>query len=228
MARLARPAYPSSGEPLPAPLPPETRTVGQLVGETVKLYSQRFWPALALGVLPAALTIGVAQLSRPLTFALVPTVGALVLSASYCGAVCLVSDVRPPAGRLLRGVTVGALVFLPVPFLVIVFILPGIAWLALTGLAVPAALVERRGFGAALARGVRLGRVDFVHAFGSLFALALVVFLSQSVLILLLHNTGDAALWVAAFLAEVVLSPVLFLGTALLYVDQAARDALTR
>jgi hypothetical protein len=225
---MARPSYPGAGEPLPAPLPPESRTVGQLVGETVKLYSQRFWPALALGVLPAALTVGVAQLSRPLTFVLVPTVGAVALSASYCGAICLVGDVRPPVGRLLQGLAVGALVFVPVPFLVILFILPGIAWLALTGLAVPAVLVENRGLRSALVRGFTLGRVDFVHAFGSLFALALVVFLTQSVLILLLHNTGDAALWVAAFLAEVVLSPVLFLGTALLYVDQAAREAVAR
>ena len=31
-------------EPLPPPLPPETRTVGQLVAETLKLYGRHFWP----------------------------------------------------------------------------------------------------------------------------------------------------------------------------------------
>ena len=34
----------------PAPLPPETRTVGQLVAETLQLYGAAFWPSLALGL----------------------------------------------------------------------------------------------------------------------------------------------------------------------------------
>jgi uncharacterized membrane protein len=38
-----------------------------------------------------------------------------------------------------------------------------------------------------------------------------------------LRGFGDAAASVALFLASVVLSPVLFVGAALLYVDQAAR-----
>ena len=39
--------------PLPPPLPPENRTVGQLVAETLKLYGNHFWVALALGAGPA-------------------------------------------------------------------------------------------------------------------------------------------------------------------------------
>ena len=31
---------------LPPPLPPETRTVGQLVAESIRLYGARFWPSL--------------------------------------------------------------------------------------------------------------------------------------------------------------------------------------
>ena len=38
---------------MPPPLPPETRTVGQLVAESLKLYGARFWPSLALGIGPA-------------------------------------------------------------------------------------------------------------------------------------------------------------------------------
>jgi hypothetical protein len=228
VTRLARSSYPRAGEPLPAPLPPESRTVGQLVGETLKLYSQQFWASMSLGVLPAALTIGVAQLSRRTELIVVPTAGAIVLSASYAAAVCLVNGIRPRAATLARAVAIGAVVFVPFPFLVILFVLPGLAWLALTGLSVPAVLVEGHGFREAFVRGLRLARADYVHALGSICALALVVFLTQSVLILLLHNTGDAALWVAAFLAEVVLAPVLFLGAALLYVDQAARLDLRR
>ena len=40
---------------------------------------------------------------------------------------------------------VAVIVFLPVPLLVAVFILPGVIWLAVFGLAVPAVLVEKRG-----------------------------------------------------------------------------------
>ena len=43
--------------------------------------------------------------------------------------------------------------------------LPGIAWFALVGLAVPAAMTEDLGVRAALRRGLELGRADFAHAF---------------------------------------------------------------
>jgi hypothetical protein len=42
-------------------------------------------------------------------------------------------------------------------------------------------------------------------------------------LVFLLRGTGNAALTTASFLAVVVVSPLLFIGTALLYVDQSAR-----
>jgi hypothetical protein len=45
-------------------------------------------------------------------------------------------------------------------------------------------------------------------------------------LILLLRDTGDQAVAVATFLADLVLSPLLFVGAAMLYVDQAARLAV--
>jgi hypothetical protein len=43
------------------------------------------------------------------------------------------------------------------------------------------------------------------------------------VLVFVLRGFGDAAGSVALFLSSVVLSPLLFIGTALLYLDQAAR-----
>ena len=54
-------------------------------------------------------------------------------------------------------------------------------------------------------------------------AVAVVVLLSQSVLVFILRGFGNTASSVALFLASVVLSPLLFVGGALLYVDQAAR-----
>jgi hypothetical protein len=114
-------------------------------------------------------------------------------------------------------------VFAPVPILIRAFLLPGLAWLALFGLAVPAAMVERLGFRAALERGRKLAFADYVHALGSLAALVIVVAISELMLILLLRTQGDNGQRLAHGLADVVLSPLLYLGGALLYLDQAAR-----
>ena len=118
---------------------------------------------------------------------------------------------------------VGWIVFAPAPFLVLGFVVPGLLWLTALGLVVPVLVVENVGIRAAFARAWTLARADFVHAIGTLFTLAVLVLLSQSVLVLVLRGFGNAGVTGALFLASVVLSPLLFIGTALLYVDQAAR-----
>ena len=90
-------------------------------------------------------------------------------------------------------------------------------------LVVPVLVTENVSLRAALPRAWQLARADFVHALGSMFTLAVVVLLSQSVLVFVLRGFGNSAGSVALFLASVVLSPLLFVGAALLYVDQAAR-----
>jgi len=206
---------------LPPPLPPETRTVGQLVAEAVRFYGSRFWPSLALGIPPAILAVALAPLDRIERLVLVVTAGSLLVTASYVAAFALVAGRRP--GSLPLAYATGVLVFAPVPVLATAFILPALAWLAVLGFAVPAVLLEERGFRAAVRRGVELARADYVHALGSLATLVIVVFLCQGVLFFLLRGTGEAAIMVAGFLASLVISPVLFLGSALLYYDQAAR-----
>jgi hypothetical protein len=62
-----------------------------------------------------------------------------------------------------------------------------------------------------------------VHALGSFATLAIVVFLTQTVLVFLLRGAGGAAIDAALFLANAVIAPLLFIGAALLYLDQAAR-----
>jgi hypothetical protein len=123
----------------------------------------------------------------------------------------------------LVAAAVAALVWLPFPALRAVYVLPGLAWLALLGLAVPAAMVERLRFREALVRGRELGTADYVHALGSLAALVVVVGVSSNTLSALLHTQGDNGQRVAVFLSDFVLGPLLFLGGALLYVDQSAR-----
>ena len=111
---------------------------------------------------------------------------------------------------------------MPVPVLAVGFVLPALAWLAAVGLVVPVLVVEGPPLRAAFSRAWRLARADYVHVLGSIATLAIVVFLTQSVLAFLLRGAGGAAVDTAFVLANVVISPLLFVGTALLYVDQTA------
>jgi hypothetical protein len=208
---------------LPPPLPPAERTVGQLVAESLRLYGRRFWPSLALGVPPAILNLLARVLEDTLLLVVVPILGGLLLTSSYVGAVSLAAE-RPV--RVLRALAGGVLAFLPFPFLTAFFILPGLVWLAAFGLVVPVLALEEIGFWTAFLRAYKLARADFVHALGSLATLAILVFLTQSMLFFLLRGTSDQTLDIASFVAALVVSPLLFLGSALLYFDQYAREDL--
>lgn len=207
----------------PEALPPSERTVGQLVAETIRLYGRRFLLCLPLGLPAAALDLVAAEVPRATGFWIALTAGPVLLTASYVGATLIAFDVPRAPRRLALAFAAGALVFVPFPLLASLFILPGLAWLALFGLVVPAILLEDRGFRDGLNRATRLARADYVHALGALAALALVYFVSRFGLAVLLRGQGDQTEAVAAFLADLVVSPLLFLGAALLYVDQAAR-----
>jgi hypothetical protein len=208
---------------LPPPLPPGERTVGQFIGETIRVYGQHFWRALPLGI-PLALADelsgrkGTGLHAIVIQLAIFYAAGPLV-AAAYVWACSLVLRVRPDR----TAYWVALLLYLPFPLLRAIYILPAVAWFALVGLAVPAALVERLPLRAALARGFELGRADYIHALGSLAALVLVVGVGEITLTSLLHQMGDASARVSLALADVVLTPLLYLGGAMLYGDQAAR-----
>lgn len=201
---------------------PANRTVGQLVADAIRLYRGRFFPSLLLGVVVAAFNqLAIGQGTEIQAALLV--IAAPFFTLAYIGACALASVTRPTRGTFLSTFGVGVIVFLPVGMLVWVFVLPALAWLAFTGLAVPAALLERRGTRDALRRARRLARADYAHALGSLATLVIVYFVSRSALLFLLHGQADNTLRTASFLADLVLSPLLFLGSALLYFDQEAR-----
>jgi hypothetical protein len=200
----------------------DQRTVGQLVAESIRLYGRRFWRSLALGVGPAVLTTIAGGLVYSDWLLVMTTAGSIVLAASYVGAVAVAADARLDR-RALLGLAAGAVVFLPVPILLFGAILPAVAWFALVGLVVPIVMLEQGGFRESFRRAVRLGSVDYVHALGSLATLVIVVAVSIGVLAFLLLGAGQQTARVAFFLANLVLSPLLFLGSALLYFDQKAR-----
>ena len=163
-----------SGSSLPPPLPPETRTVGQLVAESIRLYGNHFWRVLPLGLALA----GIDQVSagRPTgSQALILLACSPVLSLAYLLACLIAHETEWTRGTFWRALGAGTLAFLPVPFLVLVFVLPGLAWLALVGLVVPAILYEDLSVRAGFARALRLARADYVHALGSLATLVIVV-----------------------------------------------------
>ncbi len=202
---------------LPPPLPPAQRTVGQLIGETIRAYGDNFWRALPLGLALAA-TDQADVRERVAATIVIYLAAAPLFVAGFLWACSIILKLPLTRAAVLTAV----LVYLPFPLLHI-FLLPGLAWFALIGLAVPAAVAERLGVRDALRRGRALGSADFVHCFGSLCALVLVVGIAETTLTALLHSQGDTRARVALLLADLVLSPMLFLGGAILYVDQAAR-----
>lgn len=220
---MARLSYPRAAEPRPAALPPGERTVGQLVAESIRAYGERFLRCLAIGVSPALLALVTAHVSREVALVLAPTLYGAALSASYVAACVIVLEQRPSRRRLALAWAAGWLVFAPVPFLVLAYVLPGLAWLAAVGLVVPVLVVEPTPARRALPRAWTLARAGYVHVLGSLATLAIIVFLTQTVLAFILRGAGGTAVSTAFVLAAVVISPLLFIGAALLYVDQAAR-----
>ena len=220
-------------EGLPPPAAPAERTAGQLVAESMRLYGRRIWIALLIGVPPtlaglalAAAADSTASRAAELTLAL--AVGAPAVSLSYVAASVVAAGSRPPARSLLVAFVAGLLVLLPVPFLATLLFLPAVAWFALFGLAVPVAVVEGLGLTSALRRALQLARADYVHALGSLAAAAIVVLVSAGVLQFLLVQFSETASGVAAFIAILLLSPLLLFAAALLYDDQVARAAPVR
>jgi hypothetical protein len=208
---------------LPPPLPHAERTAVQLVAETIRLYGDNFWRALPAGV-PLAiayeLIVGHTIDEQIAVFCVL----APLFSAAFVYASILALGARDlTRGRILFAAGVGVLVWLPALLGLRAYILPTLAWLALFGLAVPVAVGERLGFRPTLARARRLATADYVHALGSICTLVILVGLSAGVLSALLQGQGDTTRRVAAFLAMLVLSPLLYLGGALLYLDQAAR-----
>jgi hypothetical protein len=202
----------------PEALPPGERTVGQLVAESIRFYGQRFWSVVLLGL--PFVVVDLAGIGHSVNVqTLLLWAATPLFCAAYVRACSLVLGGRPTVAAALAAV----IVFLPFPILLRVFILPGVAWLGLFGLAVPAAVAERLPLRDALRRGRELGRADIVHSVGGVATLGLVYGVSRYALLVLLHTQGDQTQRIAVVLADLVLSPLLFVGTALLYLDQSAR-----
>lgn len=221
---MARQKRRSEPQPAPPPLPAETRTVGQLVAETIRFYGNRFWRSLALGFAPAAAGLIVAESPGVARLPLALTVASVAASLSFALATGIVAGERIPRRRLAEATAFGTITLVPAVVLLGLFgilgLLPAVFWLGFAGLIVPVLTIERRR---SYARAFELARADLAHAVGSLATLALVGLLTAYVLFFTLRSAGTAALRASAFVSVLVISPLLFLGGALLYYDQRAR-----
>jgi hypothetical protein len=204
-------------ETRPAALPPAERTVGQLVAESIRFYGDHFWAVLLLGV-PFVLLDLLSWREAWWKQVLAGWLLAPLISAAYVRASMLVTG----SFWSWRAYAAALLIYVPYPVLG-VYILPAVIWFALVGLGVPAAVREDLGVRDAVRRGLALGRADLVHAIGGLATLVLVVGVSRLALEVLLNTQGGQAREIAVVLADLVLSPLFYVGGALLYGDQAAR-----
>ena len=75
----------------------------------------------------------------------------------------------------------------------------------------------------ALRRGWQLARADLVHVTAGLITLGLIYLVTRYALLVTIQQFGDQSQTAAGIIADLVLSPLVFIGAALLYVDQAAR-----
>ncbi len=148
--------------------------------------------------------------------------GAPALTASFVAAFALATGQRPK--RPWLALAAGTAIFAPAACLELLFVLPAVVWLAFFGFVVPAAAVEGLPARRLVTRSIELARADLVHAIGGIATFVLVFGLTRGVLIILLRNQSDVAERTAVFLADLVISPLLYLGPALLYTDQAARS----
>ena len=206
---------------------PKDRTAGQLVAEAMRLYGRRFWGAVGLGIPPTLLGVLLAALTardvhRTARLPAFVVLFAVIASLCFIVANRLATD-RPQSGSSLTALAAGLIVFLPLPVLAALFYLPGLIWFAFLGFAVPAVLFESRSLGDAFRRAIELARADYGHALGSLAAVTIVALVSAGVLSFLLIQFGEQAQGAAAFIAVLLLSPLLFLAAAMLYEDQVAR-----
>lgn len=240
-----KPREPRAKEPLPAPLPPEKRTIGQLVAETVNFYRHHFFQSLPLGLAFAAVTqltaVFATQHEEPYGhppykdfkvnhsvvgggIEMVVLLGALLLTASYIAAIVLVTGAKPSRRQLAVAFGAGFLIYLPVPILAQLLVLPAVLYLALVGWVVPAIVVEGKAFGGAFRRSAALARTDYVHAAGGLATLVILFVVVRLMMLFLIHVGAETGRRSTVAAADLVLAPLLFIGSVIVYIDLVARD----
>lgn len=213
--------------------------LGELLAETIRIYGDRPWAAIGLGLMYAGILLGAAivhvalyYVVTAIMFAMASGVAVRLVAGDTFGEAWAQVLVRFPVVLMLAAVV--GLPFALAGYLSVLFIIIAF-WLGLTAFAVPAAMVEQtRGSAGtfqtaayALERTIALAKVDYLHATGMVAALLIVNFVFGILLANLLVGFADNGEIVALALVQVVLAPFFFLGLAVLYFEQRARAAVS-
>jgi len=198
----------------------------------VRLYGERTWAALGIGVVVAfgfllgALThptVGLAAVSLAITLAYAAS--ARVVSGDGFREAWAQVGLRLPVLLVLT-----LLVSIPFALAVryVITLLAGAAWMALVGFSIPASVLEKGDLAGSLRRSFALARVQYLHVLGVVAALVIVVLLLGIILASALVSFADNGRVAALVLTQLVLSPFFFLGLAVLYFEQTARALSSR
>jgi hypothetical protein len=224
-----------------AHVPPPDRPLplGELLSETITIYSKRPRAAIGLGLVEG----GAFLLARAAPGLLEVLVLALAFTATFAAASRLVSGdsfaeawaqtgLRAPTLLVLTFV-VAVPVVIAIPYLFLLIV--GALWIALMGFAIPVAMLERDPevknpfdrIAYSLLRSIRLARTEYLHALGVIAALLLIYLVLGIALSIGLVGFADNGQVLAAALVQVVLAPFFFLGLSVLYFEQRARAAVS-
>jgi hypothetical protein len=210
--------------------------LGELLAETVRLYGERIGAVLSLGLFVAGSLLlaratghDVGQIAViALAFTCSYAVAARVVAGDPAAEAWAQVGLRAPVLLVLTLVVSVPFVLGQIDPLLLIF---GVAWLALVGLSIPVAMLERDPqqdswygrIGYSLYRAVDLARAEYLHALGIAAALVLVYLLLGPVLAVLLAGFADNGSLAATMIANGVLGPFFFLGLSVLYFEQRAR-----
>lgn len=211
--------------------------LGELLAETVRLYGERLWAAVGIGVFLAGTLLAASILGH---LVILIAIVAPAFTVSYAVAARLA--LGDPAAEAWAQAGVRAPVLAPltiivsVPFVLgivdVLILFFSVAWLAFVGLAIPVAMIERAPeetswfgrIGFALTRATDLARFEFLHVLGVSAALVLIYALLGPLLAVLLTGFADNGSRAASVIANGVLGPFFFLGLSVLYFEQRARE----
>lgn len=213
--------------------------LGELLSETIRIYSQRPWAALGIGLveggayLLAALTpdlLDVLVIALAFT-AIFGAAARLVSGDSFAEAWAQVGLRAPVLVVLTFVVAVPTVISLTYLFLFVIAAL----WVALMGFSIPVAVLERDPdvtnafdrIAFSLLRSLRLARAEYLHALGVVAALIIAYLVLGIGLAVGLVGFADNGRVIAAALVQVVLAPFFFIGLSVLYYEQRARAAVS-
>jgi hypothetical protein len=219
--------------------PDRPLTLGEIFSETVRIYTQRAWAALGIGLVEGGAYL-LAELTPDLLDVLVV---AFAFSLTYGAAARLVSgdsfvEAWAQVGLRLPVLIVFTFV-VAVPAVItltyLFFFVIAAAWIALLGFSIPVAMLERDPdvknafdrIAFSLLRSIRLARSEYLHALGVVAALIIAYLVFAVALTIGLVGFADNGRPIAIALSQVVLAPFFFIGLSVLYYEQRARAAVS-